>query len=53
MNLSAGPAVTVHEFRMAAGHGYADYMLFVEGKVIGALGRPSPLATRSSASREA
>ncbi len=37
MNLSAGPGVAVREFRMASGHGYADYLLFVGGKAVGAL----------------
>ena len=37
MNLSAGPGVAVREFQMATGHGFADYMLFVEGKAVGVL----------------
>lgn len=37
MNLSAGPGVAVREFKMADGHGFADYMLFVEGKAVGIL----------------
>lgn len=37
MNLSAGPGVAVREFKMASGHGYADYLLFVGGKAVGAL----------------
>ncbi|MCL4865981.1 MAG: DEAD/DEAH box helicase family protein, partial [Gemmatimonadales bacterium] len=37
MNLSAGPGVAVREFRMATGHGYADYLLFVGGKAVGVL----------------
>ena len=32
LNLSAGPGVAVREFKMADGHGFADYMLFVEAK---------------------
>ena len=36
-NLSAGPGVAVREFKMADGHGFADYMLFVEGKAVGVL----------------
>ena len=35
INLSAGPGVAVREFRMADAHGFADYMLFVEGKAVG------------------
>jgi type I restriction enzyme R subunit len=37
MNLAAGPGVAVREFKMAAGHGFADYLLFVQGKAVGAL----------------
>jgi len=37
LNLSAGPGVAVREFKMADGHGFADYMLFVEGKAVGVL----------------
>ncbi len=37
MNLSAGPGVAVREFKMAPGHGYADYLLFVNGKAVGVL----------------
>ena len=37
MNLAAGLGVAVREFRMAAGHGFADYMLFVGGEAAGVL----------------
>ena len=37
MNLAAGPGVAVREFKMASGHGFADYLLFVQGKAVGAL----------------
>jgi type I restriction enzyme R subunit len=37
MNLAAGPGVAVREFKMASGHGFADYLLFVDGKAVGAL----------------
>jgi len=37
MNLSAGPGVAVREFKMASGHGFADYLLFVNGKAVGVL----------------
>ncbi|MGH7575154.1 MAG: type I restriction-modification enzyme R subunit C-terminal domain-containing protein [Longimicrobiales bacterium] len=37
MNLAAGPGVAVREFKMAPGHGFADYLLFVDGKAVGAL----------------
>lgn len=37
LNLSAGLGVAVREFPMKKGHGYADYLLFVNGKAVGAL----------------
>jgi type I restriction enzyme R subunit len=37
MNLAAGPGVAVREFKMASGHGFADYLLFVAGKAVGDL----------------
>jgi len=35
MNLAAATGVAVCEFRMAPGHGFADYLLFVHGKAVG------------------
>lgn len=37
LNLAAGQGVAVREFPMAAGHGFADYLLFVDRKPVGAL----------------
>ncbi len=37
MNLEAGPGIAVREFKMASGHGFADYLLFVQGKAVGVL----------------
>src|SRR5688500_15722236 len=37
MNLKAGIGVAVREFKMTSGHGFADYLLFVNGKAVGAL----------------
>lgn len=37
MNLAAGKGVAVREFKLARGHGYADYLLFVDGKAVGVL----------------
>ena len=37
MNLTAAPGVAVREFKMAPGHGFADYLLFVNAKAVGAL----------------
>jgi len=36
-NLSAGPGVAIREFVLEEGHGHADYLLFVDGKAVGAL----------------
>jgi type I restriction enzyme R subunit len=35
MNLAAGNAIAVREFKLAKGHGYVDYMLFLDGQAIG------------------
>ena len=37
MNLAAGLGIAVREFRMAPGHGFGDYMLFVDGQAVGVL----------------
>lgn len=37
LNLRAAQGVAVREFRMAKGHGVADYLLFVDRKAVGAL----------------
>jgi type I restriction enzyme R subunit len=37
MNLSAAQGVAVREFKMSPGHGFADYLLFVNGKAVGVL----------------
>jgi type I restriction enzyme R subunit len=37
MNLYAGQGVAVREFIMAAGHGRADYLLFVDQQAVGAI----------------
>ena len=47
LNLYAGQGVAVREFIMAAGHGRADYVLFIDQKAVGAIeAKPSgtPLA---------
>jgi hypothetical protein len=36
VNLSAGRGVAVREVRMEKGYGYADYLLFLDGKALGA-----------------
>src|SRR6266851_4091475 len=35
MNLTAGDAIAVREFKLEKGHGYVDYLLFVDGNAIG------------------
>jgi type I restriction enzyme, R subunit len=37
MNLAAGRGVAVCEFKLAPGRGFADYLLFVDGKAVGVL----------------
>ena len=37
INLSAGFGVAVREFKLTSGHGFADYLLFVDGKAVGVL----------------
>ena len=34
-NLSAGRGVAIREFRLKPGHGFADYLLFVDGRAVG------------------
>ena len=50
MNITAAPGVAVREFKMVKGHGFADYLLFVNGKRRSARWRPSPPATGSPTS---
>src|SRR6266571_5142835 len=35
MNLTAGDAIAVREFKLEKGHGYVDYLLFVDGNAVG------------------
>ncbi len=35
MNLAAADAIAVREFRLASGHGYVDYLLFLDGQPVG------------------
>src|SRR5688572_11443111 len=35
MNLTAGDAIAVREFKLEKGHGYVDYLLFVDGSALG------------------
>jgi type I restriction enzyme R subunit len=37
VNLHAGRAVGVREFRLKSGHGYADYLLYVDGQAVGVI----------------
>src|SRR5436190_10038614 len=37
INLNAARGVAIREFKMEPGYGYADYLLFVDGRSIGAL----------------
>jgi len=42
MNLAAAQGVAVREFKLKQGHGYADYLLFVDGKAVGVLEAKAP-----------
>jgi type I restriction enzyme R subunit len=46
MNVHAGNGVAVREFPLARRHGYADYLLFVAARPVGALRPHSPWARR-------
>jgi type I site-specific restriction endonuclease len=35
MNLAAADAIAVREFKLDRGHGYVDYMLFLDGHPVG------------------
>src|SRR5436309_4881741 len=35
MNLTAGEGIAVREFKLEKGHGYVDYLLFVDGNALG------------------
>lgn len=37
LNLAAGCGIAVREYPLARGHGFADYLLFVDGRAVGAL----------------
>jgi len=37
VNLHAGRGGAIREFRLNSGHGYADYLLYVDGKAVGVL----------------
>lgn len=37
MNLSAGRGIAVREFKLTTGCGFADYLMFLEGKAVGVL----------------
>ncbi|MCD4747742.1 MAG: DEAD/DEAH box helicase family protein [Thermoanaerobaculales bacterium] len=37
INLSAGQGVAIREFKLKQGHGYADYLLFVDDQAVGVL----------------
>ena len=49
MNLTASDAIAVREFKLAKGHGYVDYLLFVDGNPVGVV-EAKPAGTPSSAS---
>ena len=36
-NLAAGRGIAVREFKLKSGHGFADYLLFLDGKAVGVI----------------
>jgi type I restriction enzyme R subunit len=36
-NLHAGPGVAIREFPLKSGHGFADYLLYVDGRAVGVI----------------
>jgi type I restriction enzyme, R subunit len=47
MNVSV-PAVAVREFKLQRGHGYADYLLFLDGRAVGVCeAKPAGVAVRN------
>ena len=36
-SISAGPGVAIREFPLASGHGFADYLLYVDGSAVGVI----------------
>ena len=48
MNLAAADAIAVREFKLHKGHGYVDYMLFLDGKAVGVCeAKPAGFPVRS------
>src|SRR5687767_15340768 len=48
MNLTASDAIAVREFTLHKGHGFVDYMLFLDGKAVGVCeAKPAGFAVRS------
>jgi hypothetical protein len=48
MNLAAHDAIGVREFKLHKGHGYVDYMLFLDGKAVGVCeAKPAGFPVRS------
>jgi type I restriction enzyme R subunit len=48
MNLAAADAIAVREFKLHKGHGYVDYILFLDGKAVGVCeAKPAGFPVRS------
>ena len=48
MNLAAGSAIAVREYKLRKGHGYVDYMLFLDGAAVGVCeAKPAGFPVRS------
>src|SRR5437016_5477201 len=48
MNLTSSDAIAVREFKLHKGHGYVDYMLFLDGRAVGVCeAKPAGFPVRS------
>jgi type I restriction enzyme R subunit len=53
MNLAAGSAIAVREFKLAKGHGFVDYLLFLDGHPVGVCEAKAAGATLTSVEPQA
>ena len=42
VNIEAGRGVAIREFPLAPGHGFADYLLYIDGYAAGVIELPAP-----------
>ena len=53
VDLTAGRGVAIREFPLKSGHGFADYLLYVEGKAAGVIEAKKEGTTLSGVERQA